>query len=149
MVLNQMSTIQQNGHSTLSWVYPGQSWVHIMVKDQISTIQQNGHSTMSWVYLGRAGSISWSRTRYLPFNRMVTQHWVEPMPWSQTRCPHSPKKMALDAAQKNQHISCSWTRYHHSTEWSLNSRLSPHRGLEAGVPVLLREWLSMLLRKIN
>ena len=49
MVKNQISTIQQNGHSTLSWVYPGQSWVHIMVKDQISTIQQNGHSTLGWV----------------------------------------------------------------------------------------------------
>ena len=35
---------------------------------------------------------------------MGTQHWVEPTPWSQTKCPHSPKRMALDAAQKNQHV---------------------------------------------
>ena len=56
---------------------------------------------------GRVGSISWSRTRYLPFNRIVTQQWVESTTWSRTRCPHSLKRMALDAAQKNQQFYTS------------------------------------------
>ena len=43
----------------------------------------------------------------------------------------------------------SWTRYPRSIEWSLNSRLSPHLGLGSGVSTPLREWLSMLLKKIN
>ena len=52
---------------------------------------------------GRSGSISWSQTRYILFNRMVTQHWVESSLWSRTKWSHSPKRRALDAAQKNQH----------------------------------------------
>ena len=36
---------------------------------------------------------------------MVTQHWVEPSPWSQTRWSHSPKRRALDAAKKNQQFA--------------------------------------------
>ena len=71
--------------------------VYIVVPDHMST-QHNVESTQR-----RAGSISWSQTRYLPFNRMVTQHWAESSLWSWTRWSHSPKRRALDAAQKNQH----------------------------------------------
>ena len=38
---------------------------------------------------------------------------------------------------------------YHSTEWSLNTGLSLHLGPGPGGPILLREGLSMLLRKIN
>ena len=34
---------------------------------------------------------------------MVTQHWVESSPWSQTKWFHSPRRRDLNAAQKNQH----------------------------------------------
>ena len=62
---------------------------------------------------------------------MVTQHWVE-----STRAElglyHVPR---LDVD--------------HSTEWLLNTGLSLHRGLGPSGPILLREGLSMLLKKIN
>ena len=38
---------------------------------------------------------------------------------------------------------------YYSTEWSLNTGLSLHRGPRPGGPILLREGLLMLLRKIN
>ena len=34
---------------------------------------------------------------------------------------------------------------YHSTEWSLNTRLSLHRGPRPGVSILQREWFSMIL----
>ena len=51
---------------------------------------------------------------------MVTQHCVESTPWSRTKCPHSPKRMALDVAQKNQHIahrSIHWLRVYPLDVW--------------------------------
>ena len=74
-----------------------------MVPNQMSTIQQNGHSTLG---------LSLPRAKLGPYHRQ-----------------------GLDI--------------YHSTEWSLNIGLSLHRGPRPGGPILLREWLLMLLRKIN
>ena len=53
------------------------------------SIQQNGHSTQGW----------------------VPQFWTSSTSWSQTRCLHSPKRMALDVAQeKSTKISCKMER---------------------------------------
>ena len=67
--------------------------------------------------------------------------------WSQTRCLLN-TRLSLPRADLGLYHGPRPDIYH-STEWSLNTRLSLHRGPGPGGPILLREGLSMLLRKIN
>ena len=65
--------------------------------------------------------------------------------WSRTRCLFN-TRLSLPRADLGLYHGPRPDIYH-STEWSLNTGLSLHRGPGPGGPILRREGLSMLLRK--
>src|SRR5713101_6905129 len=67
--------------------------------------------------------------------------------WSRTRCLLN-TRLSLPRADLGLYHGPRPNIYH-STEWSLNTGLSLHRSPGPGGPILRREGLSMLLRKIN